>query len=307
MALVKCPDCAGQLSTEAIACPHCGRPSRQPAQPPPIPGPRVGNVESAQPYQVSRQILPPTSAGPASSSQIPKTQQVPNPSRKSGTGLWNFLKTQCDLGAATMPARKLGIGLIVGIVLFPYVFAWFTLRKGHSANQRFLALGWMVVMFVAVRAGNMDKVGNVDRATERAPEYAATAQTIPYVQPAPVVRQEQQLTYVDETCFEVAEKFGTASGLSDLQMDEVWKAYRGKGFNWELRITEVSSDILGGFSVQAKCSPRSRSFIQDIQIEYPERAKAFVMGLRKGKVYNLRGTLSHQSALLGLGGSGLAD
>jgi hypothetical protein len=196
---------------------------------------------------------------------------------------------------------------MVGIVFLPFIFAWFTLRKGHSANQRFLALGWMVVMFVAVRAGNMDKAGTMNRATESTSEYTVTAQHVPYVQPIPAVQQEQQVTYVDETCSEVAEKFGTASGLSDLQMDEAWKAYRGKGFNWELRITEVSSDILGGFSVQAKCSPKSRSLIQDIQIEYPERAKAFVMGLRKGKVYNLRGTLSHQSALLGLGGSGLPD
>ena len=75
MALVKCPDCAGQLSTEAIACPHCGRPNRQPAQPtvvghqvanagsatpPPPSGYIVANAGSAQPPQAPQQTLPPT-------------------------------------------------------------------------------------------------------------------------------------------------------------------------------------------------------------------------------------------------------
>ena len=28
MTLQKCPDCGGQVSSDAIACPHCGRPMR---------------------------------------------------------------------------------------------------------------------------------------------------------------------------------------------------------------------------------------------------------------------------------------
>lgn len=37
MALVKCPDCGKEVSTEAKACPHCGRPSTSstPTQPTP--------------------------------------------------------------------------------------------------------------------------------------------------------------------------------------------------------------------------------------------------------------------------------
>ncbi len=42
MALIECPDCGGQLSTEAAACPHCGRPGKPtPAvAPPEVPPPR---------------------------------------------------------------------------------------------------------------------------------------------------------------------------------------------------------------------------------------------------------------------------
>jgi hypothetical protein len=28
MALIACPDCGGQVSDQALACPHCGRPFR---------------------------------------------------------------------------------------------------------------------------------------------------------------------------------------------------------------------------------------------------------------------------------------
>jgi hypothetical protein len=33
MALIECPDCQQQVSTEAVACPNCGRPIKAPAQP----------------------------------------------------------------------------------------------------------------------------------------------------------------------------------------------------------------------------------------------------------------------------------
>lgn len=194
MALVKCPDCAGQLSTEAIACPHCGRPNRldaaksarpaqptvagnhddnagrappvqppplsgtrivnaesaPPAQPPPLPGPRAANAGSAQSYQVPKQTAPQTSAAP----------------------VWESVGSKA-------PAKTLSTDLVVGIVVLPFIFAWFTLRKGYSTNQRFLALGWMVLLFVLVRAGNMN------RAAESPSAYPATVQPAPYVQPIP--------------------------------------------------------------------------------------------------------------------------
>lgn len=35
MALIRCKECGGQVSTEAFTCPHCGTPQRQ--SPPPVP------------------------------------------------------------------------------------------------------------------------------------------------------------------------------------------------------------------------------------------------------------------------------
>ena len=171
MALVKCPDCAGQLSTEAIACPHCGRPNRQTAPPPLSVSPDV-NAGSAQ---------PPVTTTPDSQAANVGSMRPAQPSPNPGPRPANIASASPQTGGALAsafpfsqpPARKLGTGLLIGIVLLPFIFAWFTLRKGYSKNQRFLALGWMVIVFVSVRAGNRDKV---DSATESASAYTATAQ-----------------------------------------------------------------------------------------------------------------------------------
>jgi hypothetical protein len=99
--------------------------------------------------------------------------------------------------------------------------------------------------------------------------------------------------------------FGPQSNLSDLQKDELWKNYKGKAFKWPLRVTEVSSDAFGGYTVQYKCGVNSPSFIQDIQLKYDESRKPFVIQLRKGQVYEIGGVLNSQSTLLGMSGDDL--
>lgn len=52
--------------------------------------------------------------------------------------------------AATPPAtsRKVGIWLGIGIFLLPFVFSWFTLRKGHSSLARVISFIWLAVVIV---------------------------------------------------------------------------------------------------------------------------------------------------------------
>jgi hypothetical protein len=110
---------------------------------------------------------------------------------------------------------------------------------------------------------------------------------------------------VSESCLDLSQRFGTTSKLSDLQKDELWKAYEGKGFTWQLRITEVSAGMLGGFTVQAKCAPKSPSLIQDVQLSFDDNAKSYVMKLQKDDVYTMSGTLKSSSTLLGLTADGI--
>lgn len=39
--------------------------------------------------------------------------------------------------------RKVGFFLAIGILIVPYIFGWFTLRKGHSKLSRILSFLWM--------------------------------------------------------------------------------------------------------------------------------------------------------------------
>ena len=48
----------------------------------------------------------------------------------------------------THPRRVVGILLGTGIVLLPYIFSWFTLRKGHSTLSRMLSLTWLSVFII---------------------------------------------------------------------------------------------------------------------------------------------------------------
>ena len=51
------------------------------------------------------------------------------------------------------PTRKVGILLGIGIFLLPVIFAWFTLRKGHSTLSRVLSFIWLVITLIAYSSG----------------------------------------------------------------------------------------------------------------------------------------------------------
>ena len=124
--------------------------------------------------------------------------------------------------------------------------------------------------------------------SKKSEHSTSSAQSSPAGRSAPAKAAEAQISNVTESCVQLATNFGTDSKLSDLQKEEMWKQYAGKGFQWDLEITEVSSGTFGGFHVQAKCAPKSPSLIQDIQIAYDDDAKGFVMTLQKGKSTNSR-------------------
>lgn len=181
-------------------------------------------------------------------------------------------------GPTAVPPRKVGVLLGIGIMFVPVVFSWFTLRKGHSTLARAVSLGWCGVFFIAMAAGDKNKN----------PSASSTTASVAAVE------------FVSESCDTLARMFGPGSNLSDLQKDERWKTYKGRAFKWGLKITEVSSDTFGGYTVQFKCGRNSPSLIQDIQIKYPDNAKDMVMQFEKGKTYEIKGVLNFQSPLLGM-------
>jgi len=59
------------------------------------------------------------------------------------------------------------VGLIAGIVILPYVFAWFTLRKGYSTGVRAAAFVWLMFCVVAVISDDGQTSSDDQKSTTR--------------------------------------------------------------------------------------------------------------------------------------------
>lgn len=46
--------------------------------------------------------------------------------------------------------RSVGAALGIGVLLLPFVFAWFTMRKGHSTVARVISFGWLILIIISV-------------------------------------------------------------------------------------------------------------------------------------------------------------
>jgi len=57
--------------------------------------------------------------------------------------------------------RSVSLLLIIGVLLVPYVFAWFLLGKGYSQRARVVGLGWMtLIVGLAITSGMSTRPGS---------------------------------------------------------------------------------------------------------------------------------------------------
>ncbi len=216
------------------------------------------------------------------------------------------------LGFITLGSVWCCIGYPIGIVAIVLGFiAISRFKRGiYTDGSKVLAIAGIATSFAAIgihmllmavgmvspsTLTSSDTSGNSNRSsTHNNAETVVQERYVPV--PTPVAPEKP----IKETCYQLSHKFGASSSLSDLQKEELWKDYQGRTFEWSLEVTEVSSDLFGGFTVQYKCSPKSSSFIQDIQIKYPDSRKQYVMQFSKGRSYTVKGRLGMSSALLGM-------
>ncbi len=59
----------------------------------------------------------------------------------------------------TEETRKVSILLAIGIFFMPYIFSWFTLRKGHSALAKIVSLSWLIIV-IAFMGGDSKSFSN---------------------------------------------------------------------------------------------------------------------------------------------------
>lgn len=179
-------------------------------------------------------------------------------------------------------SRKVSILLGIGILFVPFIFSWFTLRKGHTTKAKAIAFGWFFIALL-IYANNSNK-----EQTNAANNSTASAEEITQTAPPPI-------EFIKDSCREVVNKFSSESKLSEVQQTEAWKAYEGKNFKWTLIVQEVSESG-SGYSVDYKCT-NSDSLIKDVEVRYEASDKDFIMGLTKGKSYQVSGKLIDYSVL----------
>ncbi|MBS2782699.1 PH domain-containing protein [Aeromonas salmonicida] len=54
-------------------------------------------------------------------------------------------------------SRKLSTRLIAGIVVFPFLFSWFTLGKGYSKKAKIFSFSWLFITLIAAFGGESNK------------------------------------------------------------------------------------------------------------------------------------------------------
>ncbi len=73
---------------------------------------------------------------------------------RNGMSEWQLSSTLPDLNLVgsgpekkgASEARKASLGLILGIIFFPFIFSWFTLRAGYSIFFRFVSIAYMIAI-----------------------------------------------------------------------------------------------------------------------------------------------------------------
>lgn len=119
------------------------------------------------------------------------------------------------------PARKVSILLGIGIALCPLIFAWFTLRKGHTQRARAIAFGYLVLL----------TIWSFNRApTPKTPT------------PEPTVA-EAPLEQVD--AYKVSQDYEANEVSAEMK-------YKGKKFRVVGDVVDISTSITGGIRIRLR-------------------------------------------------------
>ncbi|NWB92317.1 OB-fold protein [Pseudomonas agarici] len=127
--------------------------------------------------------------------------------------------------------RQVGFLLGIGILLFPLIFAWFLLRKGHSTLSRVLGFGLLIlVLLIIVVSASAPPAGK--SATSSAP--AATSAT-PATAVAPAPATEEIKVYASS---KIAADYEENTVAADM-------LYKGKRVGITGKIQDINTSFMG--------------------------------------------------------------
>ena len=184
--------------------------------------------------------------------------------------------------------RSVGFLLGLGIFLLPYVFAWFTLRKGHTQAARIVSLAWMALLLFVFATSN-NQSGGRHSASASVPATAQAGE-----------RAKEEILWISSSCFEVAEQWGMRSKLTELQKKALWEEFRVSElhFDWPLEVVSVDTTF-GKINAHFKCEG-SEAFVSDVILSIRDEKQA--LALVKGQTYSVVGRLRNWGNIVGLTG-----
>jgi hypothetical protein len=200
--------------------------------------------------------------------------------------------------AASVPARQVGPALATGIVFVPWIFSWFTLRKGHSDLAKVFSLGWMVTSFLicsaAGRERNQDRQPRADRSAASSAVPATTVSHGCAPGTTLIHRTDPQSGQLIEGCVrEGSETEGAPSPKPEiLRVDAVrlWRdydanevaadqVYKGKKLLVIGRVASIDKGPLGGIYVML----RSPNQFMNVHAKMEQSQEGRAASLSKGQ------------------------
>lgn len=158
--------------------------------------------------------------------------------------------------------RSVGLLLGIGIFVFPIVFSWFLLRKGHSSLSRIIGFSWLALTIVGFS------------------HTSDTNKAVTSVEKAPVVTQSQEA--FDATVPTIsAQQIAQAYEENTVAADQMFK---GKRFKVRGVIASINTDFMGNPYVTIRAGVNQ---FMEPQFKFDKDQTDRVAQLRKGATVTL--------------------
>ena len=129
--------------------------------------------------------------------------------------------------------RMVSLPLFLGMVVFPLIFVWFLLRKGHTTQSRVIGFAWLVIHFFFVPISNIFSPSNTTSTYTASPSSSTYSAT-----PAAKEYPESTATYA-----QVNADVGCKSTYSDQKKDDIFDSeYKDRWMTWSGEVVLLESD-----------------------------------------------------------------
>ena len=86
----------------------------------------------------------------------------------------------CGKPNANAPAKERSVGILlgIGILFIPLIFAWFTLRKGHTTKAKVISFVWLVLSLAIIGSQDGTSTRSVSNSSSPSPITAPVEQVM---------------------------------------------------------------------------------------------------------------------------------